>query len=143
MESETQNEDRQIAALLQLAGRRSPIAREIADRVRANVRDAWQEETQRRQRRRIATWSAVIAATLALLILSMPARVRPIPPPTLVADVCLLRGEASFHAGEAIGVGSIVSTSAASVATLQWRDHGSLRLAPESRLRFIAADAIR
>ncbi len=143
MESETKNEDQQIAALLQLAGRRSPIAPEIADRVRANVRDAWQEETQRRRRRRIATWSAAIAATLALLILSRPARVRPIPPPALVADVRLLRGGASVHAGQAIGVGSVVSTSAASLATLQWRGHGSLRVAPESRLRFIDPNAIQ
>ena len=139
-----ENNDEQLAALLQLAGSRPSVPAGVAGRVRLAARDAWQQELRRGTRRCAAGWLGAVAAAvvLALLLLMQPRKAIP-PAPRLIATVQLTGGATSAHMGSEVAVGSVVSTAPESFATLQWRDRGSLRIAADSRIRFIGDDSIQ
>ena len=142
--SEFQNDDEQLATLLQLAGARPAVNPDIARRVRAAVHEVWEEETRRSARRRTAGWIAALAAAVLLAVVLIPH-----PPATMtaaarsIATVQLISGTTSVRVGSELAAGAVVSTSPTSFATLEWRNHGSLRIAADSRIRFVDADAIR
>ena len=138
------NEDERIAALLKMAGPRPAVSPEVTRRVRLAVHDAWSDEIQKNSRKRTAMWAGVAAA--AALTIGIRLQLRPVAESTVaatvVAEVQLVRGAASFAAGTVVKSGSVIATKAGGFATLNWHEHGSLRLAEDTVVRFDSTDAI-
>ena len=138
-----QPEDERIAALLQMAGPRAAVPADVMRRVRLATHDAWSEEVHRSSRRRITMWVAVAAAAAIVIALQLPMGRIPAPATVrTVADVQLVRGAASIGAGRQVTKGSVISTAPDGIVTLNWREHGSLRLANDTMVRFDSVDAI-
>lgn len=138
-----QPEDERIATLLRMAGPRPAVPADVMRRVRSAAHDAWSEEVHRSTWRRTTMWvAAAAAAAIAIgLQLQMP-RVPAAVIARTVADVQLVRGGASVAEGREVASGSVISTAPVGVATLNWREHGSLRLAGGTLVRFDSPDAI-
>ena len=139
------NED-PIAALIRMAGPRPKIDDDIEARVRTAVAAEWRREVRRRRTVRV-TWSALaMAAALGIIFVQTTLMNRTTPAtPVAVAQVSLasvdvLRGAADLP--RRIVAGSRVTTGADGVVAFDWKNHGSLRLAPRTIVRFVTSDTI-
>ncbi|HEY8184236.1 MAG TPA: FecR domain-containing protein [Thermoanaerobaculia bacterium] len=128
-----QPEDERIAALLKMAGPRAAVPADVMLRVRSATHDAWSDAVHRSGRRRIEMWIAAAAAAALVIALQIP-KDRISRPRTVAADV--------LPGGQGVVTGSVISTLPESTMTLKWREHGSLRLAASTLVRFDSVDAI-
>ena len=133
-----QPEDERIAALLKMAGPRAAVPAGVTLRVRSAAHDAWSDAVRSSSRRRTAMWAAAAAAVL-VISLQIPKNRVSSPAPRIVADVQFVRGGSM---GSNAAIGAVVTTAADGMMTLHWREHGSLRLAASTVVRFDDADAI-
>ncbi|HEX7677414.1 MAG TPA: FecR family protein [Thermoanaerobaculia bacterium] len=133
--------------MLQRAGARPSVRPDVARRVRLTVHEVWHEEMRRRARLRATGWAAGLAAAAAAAVLLAvflfpQRRVSPPVAPRLIARVEASGGTTSVRTGDDVAAGSVVSTAPMSFATLQWHDHGSLRIAADSRIHFTSDDSL-
>ena len=117
-----QTEDERIAALLKMAGPRTAVPPDAMLRVRAAAHDAWSDAVGRSNSRRRMIWTAAAAAVVFVIALQL-SKERPAPSRTVAAR-------------------TVISAPSNRTLTLQWRQHGSLRLAPSTVVQFETADAI-
>jgi hypothetical protein len=155
-------EDRLVARLIKLAGRRPPVPDARTARVRAAVHAEWQDTIRSRRRRRTTTraaWSLAAAAMLILIagLVAWQAGVGPWSSASPVASVELVHsavqlaasdsasraGESeSARAGMELRSGAVVETDVDGLLALRFGTGHSVRLDGATRLRVRSADRL-
>jgi len=133
-----------VARLMHLAGPRAAISHDIERRVEARVRRECQQATQRR--RHLVRWAMPLALAASVLVavgvnLYVPTAPEPAPVLGTVARVIGTAGGTSAlpAIGGSIRLGDTLATGFGESVSVTLRDGVSLRLAPDSELRFDAA----
>jgi hypothetical protein len=148
-------DDRLVARLIKLAGRRRPVPAARAARVRAAVHAEWQTAMRSRRRRRTTTRAAWSLAAAAMLILAVGlaawrAGVGPWATASPVASVEAVRNAAQLaasdsasragesetaRAGMVLHAGAVVETDAEGLLALRFDTGHSVRIDGATRLR--------
>lgn len=140
------DEDRTVERLLSLAGPRGQVAGARTERVRANVRSAWQRRARHRAARRRATFITTLTAAAALLFLFARTPVterRAAVAGEAVALVEQIDGDpGAIRSGQRVRIGEQIETGDRQRAALRFADGTSVRIDTRSRLSVIAAAVI-
>ncbi|MEJ2127684.1 MAG: FecR family protein [Woeseiaceae bacterium] len=141
-----------VEALLEKAAPRPAPPEGVEHDVREAVRAEWATATKRRRRRRVATGLAVAATVTLALAFSLTSfrqtGVAPIEVASIDRSAGTLHVQSSSSAPlEVIDTSTLVSgqvltTGADSAAGLTWLNGGSLRIAANTRIEFVAADKV-
>lgn len=139
-----ENDERTVAALMNLAGPRAAIPDAIEKRVHAAVRRDWEGSTRRKT---ILRWSvpAALAATV-LIAISVGTR-SPEVTPQAIGVVASVNNEATaaaknLNVGSEVFPGQIVETADEFAVSVLLAGDVSLRLAAGSSISFTAADEV-
>jgi ferric-dicitrate binding protein FerR (iron transport regulator) len=123
------NSDDAIAALVRLAGRRTPVPEDAAARVRAAVHDEWMQTIGRRKRTRwIGSVAAVAAAAVIVVVTRMTTSPQPVP---VTPRVVVAGGQTN---GAVIFANDIYEVANGNTASLAW-GNATLRLDGGTRVR--------
>jgi ferric-dicitrate binding protein FerR (iron transport regulator) len=138
-------DDDQVAALLKLAGPRSPIPTERLARIRSAAHTAWRRAVRRRRLTAMAAGGIGLLAAAAALVWALEVGQAPLPlqGPAPLATVVRVTGDlrARLAPGQTLAAGAALST-ASGRAALRWHDGTSLRLDEGTRLRLESATTV-
>jgi ferric-dicitrate binding protein FerR (iron transport regulator) len=149
-ENEDLEQDRDVATLLRVAGKRHDVPRERAERIRATARAEWQVEVRRGSRRRRAWAAAALAAaaTVAAVWLGLPSRPAAVPVESLsgAAWARAAGGDGAerrrIAVGDEVTLESAVETDEGGRVALRLVSGHSLRLDASTRVRLLGAASV-
>ncbi len=138
-----------VATLVRLAGRRSPVPQERFDRAKIAAHAAWRQQSRQRSRRRYLT-AAVAAAAVVVIAVAL----RLVPAPRMPIQVEAVNGQAwirvsgdasparELQVGDAVTWPADLSTSAGGQVALRLASGHSVRLDQGSQARFVASASV-
>jgi len=136
------NENDHVAALIQLAGKRPAVPDDVAARVRAAVREEWEQSTSRR-RTRVRFAAVAAAAMIAVITAFFVTRTPKTTPPAVRAVVAALESVSGaaivsdgrfVEAGAQLRAGDVLETAHGANASLKWGSD-TLRVDGDTRVR--------
>lgn len=134
-----------VEPIVRSAGRRPAVPAEIADRVRANVHEAWRSEVDatRTRRRFMVAVPLAAAAAIATIVVYRPEQVEaPRPAAIRVATVERVTGPSALSSGQTILAGSSISTESGARAAIRLSNQTSVRVDSSTQIAFKNANEI-